>query len=137
MRPSEGAPGADSQRLDKWLWTARFFKTRSLAAKAVAGGKVQVAGQRVKPARRVSAGDLLQIRRGPVQWDVVVRGVAGQRRPASEAIALYLETEESRARREQAAERRKIEAGERRLRLGRPSKRERRELTRLKGRDQS
>ena len=137
MSDDEGAPGADSQRLDKWLWVARFFKTRSLAAAAIAGGKVQVAGQRVKPARRVVAGDRLQIRRGPVQWEVVVLGVAGQRRPASEAALLYAESDESRERREREAERRRLEAGERRRRLGRPSKRERREVTRLKGRDQS
>ncbi|MDX1430886.1 MAG: S4 domain-containing protein [Gammaproteobacteria bacterium] len=137
MSDGEYAPGADDQRLDKWLWVARFFKTRSLAAAAVAGGKVQVAGQRVKPARRVRAGDCLQIRRGPMQWDVVVLGVASQRRPAREAALLFEESAESRERREREAERRKLEAGARRIRLGRPSKRERREVSRLKGRDQS
>lgn len=125
----------EEQRLDKWLWVARFFKTRGLAAEAINGGKVQVDGERVKPSRRIRAGVALAIRRGPVEWHVVVLGVAKQRRPAREAALLYEETAESVARREREAERRRLEAGERRRRLGRPSKRDRREVGRLKGRD--
>jgi ribosome-associated heat shock protein Hsp15 len=123
-----------TQRLDKWLWVARFFKTRGLAAAAISGGKVQLAGERVKPSRHVGAGTLLEIRRGPVQWRVVVRGVARHRRPASEAALLYEETPESIAHREREAEQRRLEAGARRERLGKPSKRDRRDATRLKSR---
>ena len=128
-------PDSETQRLDKWLWVARFFKTRGLAASAITGGKVQVEGERVKPSRRVGPGTPLEIRRGPVEWRVVVRGVAKQRRPAPEARLLYEETPESIARREQEAERRRIEAGARRARLGRPSKRDRRTAARLKSGD--
>ena len=129
--PREASP-AQTQRIDKWLWCARFFKTRSLAAAAVAGGKVHVDGERVKPARHVGPGTRLTVRRGPVEWQLVVRALARQRGPAPQAALLYEESEESIARREQEAERRKLEAGERRARLGRPSKRERRDATRLK-----
>ena len=123
---------AQTQRLDKWLWVARFFKTRGLAAAAITGGKVQVAGERVKPSRHIGPGSQLEIRRGPVQWRVVVRGVAKHRRPASQAALLYEETPESIAQRQHEAERRRLEAGRRRERLGKPSKRERRTATRLK-----
>ena len=122
----------ETQRLDKWLWVARFFKTRGRAAAAVSGGKVQVAGERVKPSRHVGSGTPLEIRRGPVQWQVVVRSVARHRRPASEAALLYEETPESIEQREREAARRRLEAGRRRERLGKPSKRERRDATRLK-----
>jgi ribosome-associated heat shock protein Hsp15 len=125
---------AESQRLDKWLWVARFFKTRGRAATAISGGKVQVAGERVKPSRHVGPGSVLGIRRGPVQWQVVVRGVARHRRPASEAALLYAETPDSIAQREREAAQRKLEAGARRERLGKPSKRARRDATRLKSR---
>lgn len=123
---------SQTQRLDKWLWVARFYKTRGLAAAAIAGGKVQVAGERVKPSRHVAAGTLLAIRRGPIEWQVVVRAVAKHRRPASEAAMLYEETPQSIAHREREAERRRLEAGARRERLGRPSKHARRDATRLK-----
>ncbi len=132
MAESVKQPETDTQRLDKWLWVARFFKTRGLAATAISGGKVQVAGERVKPSRRIGPGALLEIRRGPVQWRVVVRDVARHRRPASEAALLYAETPESIAQREREAEQRKLEAGARRERLGKPSKRARRDATRLK-----
>ena len=94
-----------SQRLDKWLWAARFFKTRTSAAEAVAGGKVQVDGDRVKPARQVRAGSRLEIRRGTVAWEVVVVGVSSRRLPAREAVALYEESEARRERREEEAAR--------------------------------
>lgn len=134
MTESETKPEAQTQRLDKWLWVARFFKTRGQAAAAITGGKVQVAGERVKPSRHVAPGSALEIRRGPVQWHVVVRGVARHRRPAAEAALLYEETPESIEHRRQEAERRRLEAGARRARLGKPSKRERRDATRLKSR---
>ena len=88
-------------RIDKWLWAARFFKTRSEATKAVLGGHVHVGGERVKPAREVRVGDTLEIRRRELRWTVVVTGASGRRGPASVAATLYEETPESLAAREQ------------------------------------
>jgi len=96
------------QRIDKWLWAARFFKTRGLAAAAVDGGRVKWNGQHVKPARELKAGDELEIVAGEVRWTVIVRGVNGQRRPAPEARLLYEETVESVARRERQQEIRRL-----------------------------
>jgi ribosome-associated heat shock protein Hsp15 len=94
-------------RIDKWLWAARFFKTRGDATEAVAGGHVQVNGARVKPSKDVGAGDRLLIRRGAVEWTVDVRAVAERRGPAKVAAELYEELPESReARERQAVERR-------------------------------
>ena len=94
-------------RVDKWLWAARFFKTRSLATDAVAGGRVHLNGERVKPAKEVRAGDTVEITIGTVRWTVVVGDVAEKRGPASVAQTLYEETAESaEARRQQALERR-------------------------------
>jgi ribosome-associated heat shock protein Hsp15 len=87
-------------RIDKWLWAARFFKTRSLATEAVLGGHVQVNGVRVKPSKDVRAGDKLEVRIAPVQWSLVVTGVSDKRGPASVARTLYEETPESTAARE-------------------------------------
>ncbi len=123
-----------SQRLDKWLWAARFFKTRNTAAAAISGGKVQCDDERVKPARRIRPGVRLSIRRGPLLWEVVVVALSSQRRPAKEAAQLYSETEASIAQREAEAKRRKQRAEQRQRGLGRPTKRERRQLERLKNR---
>ena len=135
---SDGAggtsPARPSQRVDKWLWTARFFKTRTNAAAAVTGGKVHVDGERVKPSKRVGPGDRLEIRREPLAWEVVVQAVSANRLPAREAAALYTETEQSIARREAEAARRRAEARSRPSGLGRPTKRERRQVERLRGR---
>ena len=90
---------SSSQRLDKWLWAARFFKTRSLATAAIHAGHIRLNGAAPKPARDVRPGDMLEISLGPVRWTVVVRQLNEQRRPAIEAQLLYDETEESRARR--------------------------------------
>lgn len=98
----------DSQRIDKWLWAARFFKTRSLAAEAVAGGKVHVDGQRVKPARAVRIGDEIKVRKGPVEFVVRVRGLRAQRGSATVAQSLYEETPASIAAREALAEQRRL-----------------------------
>jgi ribosome-associated heat shock protein Hsp15 len=87
-------------RIDKWLWAARFFKTRGAATDAVLGGHVHVGGERVKPAREVRVGDSIEIRRGELQWTVVVTGLADRRGPASAAAALYEETPESAEARE-------------------------------------
>ena len=119
-------------RIDKWLWAARFFKTRSLATEAVAGGHVHMNGVRAKPAKAVGAGDTLAITVGRVAFDVVVRGVSERRGPAAQAALLYEETTESRERRErEAQERRLVRAPG--IDLGpRPTKRDRRRLDSLK-----
>jgi len=88
-------------RIDKWLWAARFFKTRSLATGAVVGGRVHLNGERVKPSKEVRLGDTVEVRVGQAQWTVVVTGVSDKRGPASAAAALYDETAESRVKREQ------------------------------------
>jgi ribosome-associated heat shock protein Hsp15 len=90
-------------RIDKWLWAARFFKTRSAATEAVAGGRVQVNGARAKPAKEIRAADTVEIKLGEVRWTVVVSGVADKRGSAAAAASLYEETPESAARREQHA----------------------------------
>ncbi len=100
--------GEQRQRIDKWLWAARFFKTRSLAATAVDGGRVKWNGQQVKPARELKPGDELEISAGELRWTVLVRGLNGQRRPAPEARLLYEETAESSARRLQLEEIRRL-----------------------------
>jgi len=114
-------------RIDKWLWAARFFKTRSLAAKAVAGGHVHVNDGRAKPARFVIPGDSLRIRRGEEEYVVTVLALAGKRGPAVEAAKLYLETEASiQARELQKQQRRLGAAADLLAPLGRPNKRNRR-----------
>src|SRR3712207_1085464 len=91
-------------RVDKWLWAARFFKHRGAATEAVVGGRVHGNGARVKPAKEVRTGDTVEITSGPIQWTVVVAGVSDKRGPAPVAQALYEETPESRAAREQRAQ---------------------------------
>ena len=98
----------DAQRIDKWLWAARFFKTRSLAAAAVDGGRVKWNRQQVKPARELKPGDEIDIVAGEQRWTVVVRALNGQRRPAPEARLLYEETVESAVRRERQEEIRRL-----------------------------
>lgn len=122
-----------TQRVDRWLWCARFFKTRGLAAEAVSGGKVHVDGQRVKPSRQIRVGSLLDIRRGTELWQVIVLGVAQRRGPATEARALYEETEASIARREFEREAHELaRASMPGPPSGRPGKRDRRRLAALK-----
>ena len=113
-------------RIDKWLWAARFFKTRSLASQAVAGGKVHVNGGRVKPAKTVGVGDCLRIQRGEAEYVVVVRGLSDKRGPAPQAQQLYEETEASLQAREADREQRRLLAADRAAPSGRPSKRDRR-----------
>ena len=96
------------QRLDKWLWAARFYKTRSLAADAITGGKLRWNGETVKPAREVKPGDELEVSAGELRWTVIVRGLNHQRRPAPEARLLYEETPESAARRQRLEEVRRL-----------------------------
>ena len=119
-------------RLDKWLWAARFFKTRSLAKAAIEGGKVHLGGQRVKVSKEISVGDTLQIRQG---WDeriVVVQELSDQRRGAPEAQQLYRETEESLSRRAAEAEARKAAGGMIERPAHRPTKKQRRQIHRFR-----
>ena len=118
-------------RIDKWLWNARFFKTRSLAAEAITGGKIDVNGARTKPSRIMHIGDQLSIRRGPYEWTVVVKGIAKLRGPASEAQLLYEETEESIRKREMASAQLKLERPPEFHSPGRPSKKDRRAVLRF------
>ena len=122
-------------RLDKWLWATRFYKTRALASEAIAGGKVQVNGDRAKRARAVQPGDEIRIRLGPYEHHVVVRALSGRRGPASAAAELYEETPASRAAREAMALQLKSLHAAFVPDKGRPTKKDRRELGRLKGRD--
>ena len=116
-------------RIDKWLWAARFFKTRSMAAQAVSGGKVHVNGTRIKPARMVQSGDELRIRRGELEFIVIVQGVSDKRRPAKEAQLLYEETESSLLQRQEIRERKRLEAANRMYGpMKRPDKRSRRQI---------
>jgi ribosome-associated heat shock protein Hsp15 len=94
-------PELESIRLDKWLWTARFFKTRKLAADAISGGKVHLNNQRTKPGKDVKPGALLSISKDGLRWDVVIIALSNQRRAAKEAVLLYEETAESIAKRQQ------------------------------------
>ena len=122
-----------SVRIDKWLWAARFYKTRSLAAEAVTGGKVELNGERAKPAKGVKAGDELRIRAGVFEQIVHVRGLSERRGPAAVAQTLYEETAESAAARAKMAERMRYEApiG---FDSGRPSKKDRREIRKFRDR---
>ncbi len=128
----KAANGLTEARLDRWLWAARFFKTRGLAAAAVAGGLVHLNQARTKPGKSVRVGDTLSVRRGELDTIVVVRGLAEQRRPAPEATLLYEETPQSVLARTELAERRRNAAGGRFERLGRPTKQDRRESIRLR-----
>jgi ribosome-associated heat shock protein Hsp15 len=125
----------DRIRVDKWLWAARFYKTRALASEAIAGGKVQVNGERVKRARALQLGDEIRIRQGPYEHQIVVRELSGRRGPAAQAAKLYEEKPESRATREQLAMQLKTLHSMFVPERGRPTKKDRREINRLKGRE--
>jgi len=121
-------------RIDKWLWAARFFKTRSLATEAVAGGRVHVEGARAKPARDVRVGETVSVTVGETTTVVVVRALADKRGPASQAALLYDETEDSRLARERRRELRRLAPPLGADMAGRPSKRDRRRLEAMRGR---
>ncbi len=123
-----------SIRVDKWLWAARFFKSRSLAAEAVNGGRVQLNGNRIKPSKPVHIGAKLLIRRGDYEYDVVVRDISHRRGPASEARKLYKESFESvKKREEHALHLRELRILERGIRSeGKPNKKQRRQIYKLR-----
>ena len=123
----------ETMRLDKWLWCARFYKTRSLATEEISKGRVTVNGQAAKPARDLRCGDTVLMRQGPVARTVIVKGLSGARGPAPVAQKLYEETPESIATREKAAEQRRL-APEPAAALieGRPTKRDRREIDKVR-----
>ncbi len=125
----------NSERIDKWLWASRFFKTRSLAQEAIELGRVRVNGERVKPAKEVKLSDRLEIHRGEDIYEVLVAGFNLQRGPAATAQLMYMETEAGRMRREQNAQMRKlaVEPAMDRTTKGRPTKREGRELRKVRG----
>jgi ribosome-associated heat shock protein Hsp15 len=120
---------AQRLRVDKWLWAARFYKTRALAAQAVEGGKVQVNGERVKPAKSLKVGDALTVRNGPFTWTLTVTQLSDRRGSAAIAAQLFSETEESRREREQKAALIKAErASSPVFAQGRPTKKARRQI---------
>lgn len=122
-------------RVDKWLWAARFFKTRSLASHSCELGRVESNGQGLKPSREVKIGDFLQIKNGSGDFQVEVLQLSEMRGPAKIAQTLYRETEESKVLRQKAVEDRKTMPFLETLHDGRPSKRDRRQLARVRGRD--
>ena len=130
---TDSEQGSSKIRIDKWLWAARFFKTRSLAKTAIEGGKVQLAGQKVKVSREVAPGDILRVRQGWDEREVKVIATSEQRRAAPIAQTLYEETEASLERRARAAEARKA-AGTLARPAQRPGKHERKALERLRKR---
>jgi ribosome-associated heat shock protein Hsp15 len=129
---NDGAP-AGKVRVDKWLWAARFFKTRSLAQEAVDGGKVEVNGERAKRAKLVQAGDRVQLRQGAELWHLTVRDIASRRGSAEIAQSLYEESEEGRAKRQALRDELRSMNTAFTFGEGRPGKRDRRELRRFKG----
>ena len=123
----------DKVRIDKWLWAARFFKTRSLARNAISGGKVHLNGARVKPGRPVSIQDSLRIQRGEEEYLISVLLLNDRRGPASEAQQMYQEDEESRLKREADAEARSLTRAAKGNREGRPDKKQRRKIIQFRG----
>ena len=120
-------------RLDKWLWAARFYKTRSLATDAIDGGKIHVDGDRVKPAKEVRVGQVIHIRRKELDMEVVVKALSVTRRGAPEAALLYDETPESAAKRDNAAVTKEADHARRERGAGRPTKRQLRDIKKFTG----
>ncbi len=120
-------------RLDKWLWAARFFKTRRLALEACEAGKVRLGDQTLKPGRSVNVGERISVGRADLVWEIVVTALSARRGPAPEAQKLYRETDEGRAKREAEMERRKIAAAQGPAPKGRPTKKNRRHFERYFG----
>lgn len=118
-------------RIDKWLWAARFFKTRSLASQAVEGGKVKLNGERTKPSKEVKPGDRLLVHIGGYEWNITVAALSDRRGPAELARTLYVEDPASHARRQQQVAERKATADPGLAIKGRPTKRDRRQIHRF------
>jgi len=129
--PADGL--VDAVRLDKWLWAARFFKTRHLATEAINGGKVHVDGQRAKPSKMVRPGATMTVQKGPLSWEIEVKAVGKQRRPASEAALLYEESESSRLRRQALVHEQRASGQYAPGQSNRPNKRDRRMIQRFIG----
>jgi len=123
----------DGIRIDKWLWAARFFKTRSLASEAVERGKVRVNGERCKPARALKLGELLDVDNGSTEWQVRVLALSDKRGPATVARQLYEDTPEGLQRQQEQADRRRLFTEPADTIHGRPTKRDRRQLDRYRG----
>lgn len=123
----------ENVRLDKWLWAARFFKTRSLAAQAISAGHIRLNGSRAKAAKTPAPGDIVEITKGTTTWTVRICELSARRRGAAEAQTLYQETEESERRRERLAAEMRANPLARLDSPGRPSKRDRRRIDRLRG----
>jgi ribosome-associated heat shock protein Hsp15 len=128
----EGQPPEQRMRLDKWLWAARFFKTRSLATEAINGGKIHLNGQRAKPGKDIAVGVRLEISKDQYTWDITVKALNAQRRPAKEAALLYEETPESLAKRLADIDRRRLEHEQGGSPDQRPDKKDRRMIHRFK-----
>jgi len=125
---------SQSMRLDKWLWAARFFKTRSLAAEAINGGRVHLDGRRTKPGKEIRIGSRLRVHKDSFEWDIVVEALNAHRRPAAEAAALYSESEQSRQHRfDQVAAMREQRRNHGPARVGKPNKRDLRLIRRFTG----
>jgi ribosome-associated heat shock protein Hsp15 len=134
---NEKTDSEETMRLDKWLWCARFFKTRSQAATAINGSKIKIGNSIPKPSRTIQAGDQLRIRKGPYQFDITVLKLSAHRRSADEATSLYEESQESFETRELLSTQLKTEAAMYPKTRGRPTKRDRREILRFTHRPKS
>ena len=121
-------------RLDRWLWAARLFKTRALAVEAIGGGKVQVNGERVKRSKTLKAGDRVRVRKGPYEYHLIVRSTAARRVSPKGVATMYDESEESRVARERLIEQHRMASAASNQTDGRPTKKERRQITRFKRR---
>lgn len=127
----------ESMRIDKWLWAARFYKTRALATAAINGGKVHLNGGRIKPSRQLRTGDTITVRKGPYRFEVSVESLSAQRRPAVEARALYSESRASADERHELYRQRKLEGHDVRQRERRPDKRTRRLIHKFRQKQQT
>jgi ribosome-associated heat shock protein Hsp15 len=132
---AEAGSSPEPVRVDKWLWAARFFKTRALAAEAIDGGKVEINGQKPKPAKTVRVGDEVRLRLGPYEYQLTVRGLSGRRGPASEAVKLYEEDPAGKTRRLKLAEQHKVAAQAFAYGEGKPSRQQRDAVRKLRGKD--
>jgi ribosome-associated heat shock protein Hsp15 len=130
MRPMDQTP----VRIDKWLWAARLVKTRALAVDAIRGGRVKLNGYPAKPSKDVKPGDRIEFSQGVIRLEALIKGTAERRLPAADAQLLYTETEESRTERERRVAEMRMKRPQGVDRNARPTKRERREMERLKGR---